>query len=196
MSRQNRKPGFLGEATFGFVVSLVGAAVALSLSFAMPGSIVVRLIVAGLGLTLVLRAIGRSSEKTGRVVTVVVWLAVAAGITVVDVGLPVYVAVHLGLVWLARSLFCCSRLIEAGLDLGLTLLAISFGILAAVRTESVFLATWCFFLVLAFQASIPRVAARMTAPAGRELPAGDPNRGFAEAFKAADEALHRIAGRR
>jgi hypothetical protein len=196
MSRQNRRPGFLGEAAVGFVVSLVAAAVALTLSFAIPGSIVVRLIVAGLGLTLVLRAIGRSSEKTGRVVTVVVWLAVAAGISVVDVGLPTYIAVHLGLVWLARSLFSCSRLIEAGLDLGLTLLAISFGILAAVRTESVFLATWCFFLVLAFQASIPRVAARMTAPAERELPAGDPNRGFAEAFKAADEALHRIAGRR
>ncbi|HUF74516.1 MAG TPA: hypothetical protein VMR74_16660 [Gammaproteobacteria bacterium] len=196
MSARTRQPGFLAEATFGLVISLVAAAVALTLSFVMPGAIVARLIVAGLGLTLVLRAIGRSSERRGRVVTVVVWLAVAAGIWVVGVSLPTYVAVHVALAWLARSLFSCSRLIEAGLDLGLTLLALSFAIFAAVRTESVFLATWCFLLVQAFQASIPDLAARMTASGERDVPANDPNHGFAEAFKAADEALHRIAGRR
>jgi len=196
MSARTRQPAFLAEVAFGLVISLVAAAVALTLSLVMPGVIVARLIVAGLGLTLVLRAIGRSNERRGRVVAVVVWFAVAAGIWIVGVSLPAYVAVHVALAWLARSLFSCSRLIEAGLDLGLTLLALSFAIFAAVRTESVFLATWCFLLVQAFQASIPDLVARMTASSEREVPATDPNRGFAEAFKAADEALHRIAGRR
>jgi hypothetical protein len=196
MNARIRRPGFLGEAAFGFVISLVAAAVALSLSFVMPGTLVVRLIVAGLGLTLVLRAVGRSSERTGRIVTVVVWFAVAGGIWIGGVSLPSYVVVHVTLVWLVRSLFSYSRLVEAGLDLGLTLLAISFAIFAAVRTESVFLATWCFLLVQAFQVSIPHLASRVMAPKERELPGGDPNRDFADAFKAADEALHRIAARR
>ena len=196
MRSQARTPSFLGEAAFGFVLSLVAAAVALTSSFVLPAPIVMRLIVAGLGLTLVLRAIGRSGEKTGRVVTVAVWVAAAAGVWFIDAALPTYVAVHVTLVWLVRSLFSYSRLVDAGLDLGLSLLALCLAVFAAVRTESVFLATWTFLLLQALQVSIPALATRLTAPTEREMPAGDPNRGFADAFKAADEALHRIAGRR
>lgn len=190
-----RMPTFFGEAAFGFVMSLVAAAVAVTASYVLPAGIVVRVVVAGIGLTLVLRAIARSGEKTGRVVTVVIWLVVAVGIWFIDAGLPIYVAVHVALIWLTRSLFSYSRLVEAGLDLGLTLLALSFAVFAAVRTESVFLATWCFLLLQALQVSIPGLASRLTAPGKEEVPVGYPNRGFADAFKAADEALHRIAGR-
>jgi hypothetical protein len=196
MMVRTRMPTFLGEAAFGFVVSLVAAAVATALSFVMPAGVVARLIVAALGLALVLRAIAASAEKTGRIVTVAVWLAAAAGIWVTGVALPVYVAVHVTLVWLVRSLFLRSRLIEVGLDLGLTALAVSFAVLAAVRTESVFLATWSFVLIQALQVSIPGLVSRMTTAAGPETPISDPNRGFTDAFKAADEALHRIAGQR
>lgn len=196
MIARTRTPTFIGEAGFGFVISLVAAAVSLTLSFVAPVAVVARLVVAGLGLTLVLRSIGRSSERTGRIVTVAVWFAAAAGLWLSGAGLPVYVAVHVTLIWLVRSLFSYPRLIEVGLDLGLTLLALSFSILAAVRTESVFLASWCFFLVQGFHASIPGLASRLTAPREREAPFGDPNAGFAEAFKAADEALQRIAGQR
>jgi hypothetical protein len=196
MSAPARRPAFLGEVVFGFGVSFVAAAVALTLSFVVPAAVVARLLVAGLGLTLVLRAIGRSSERTGRVVTIVVWLAAAAGIWLAGAGLPTYVAVHVTLAWLVRSLFSYSRLVEAGLDLGLTLLALSFAVFAAVRTESVFLATWCFLLVQAFQAQVPGLVSRVGTPAEKDVAVGDPNRGFAEAFEAADEALRRIAGQR
>ena len=196
MMVRKRMPTFLGEAAFGFVMSLVAAAVATALSFVMPAGVVARQIVAALGLALVLRAIAASAEKTGRIVTVAVWLAAAAGIWVTGVALPAYVAVHVTLVWLVRSLFLRSRLIEVGLDLGLTALALSFAVLAAVRTESVFLATWSFVLIQALQVSIPGLASRMTTAAERETPISDPNRGFTDAFKAADEALHRIAEQR
>lgn len=196
MSARSRRPGFLGEVVFGFAVSAVAAALALTLAFVAPGAVVARLVIAGLGLALVLRAIGRSDEKTGRVVAVVVWFVVAAAVWLSGASLPVYLVVHLALAWLARSLFMYSRLLEAGIDLGLSLLAISFAVFAAVRTDSVFLASWCFFLVQAFQASIPGIAARLTTPAAKDEAGDDPNRGFAEAFKAADEALHRLAGQR
>jgi hypothetical protein len=196
MTARTRMPTFLGEAAFGFVMSLVAAAVASALSFVMPAAFVARLIVAALGLALVLRTMAGSAEKTGRIVTLAVWLAVAAGIWVTGVALPAYIAVHVTLAWLVRSLFLRSRLIEAGFDLGFTALALCFAVFAAVRTESVFLATWSFLLIQALQVSIPGLALRMTTPAERETRVSDPNRGFMDAFKAADEALHRIAGQR
>jgi hypothetical protein len=196
MTARNRTPTFVGEVAFGFVVSLVVAAVALTSSFVLPTAVVGRLVIAAVGLTLVVRAIARSGEKTGRVVTIAVWLVATAGVWLVDVSLPAWFALHVMLVWLIRSLYAYSRLIEVGLDLGLTLVALSFAVFAAVRTDSVFLASWCFLLLQALHVAIPGLTSRLTAPAEREIPVGDPNRGFTDAFKAADEALHRIAGRR
>jgi hypothetical protein len=60
----------------------------------------------------------------------------------------------------------------------------------------VFLAAWSFLLVQALHVSIPGFVAHWSEPKRKEMPSGDPNRGFADAFKAADEALHRIAGQR
>ena len=196
MTSRKDTPTFVGEVAFGFVTSLVVAAVALTSSYVLPAAVVGRLVIAAVGLTLVVRAIARSGEKTGRVVTIAVWLVAAAGVWLVDASLPAYFAVHVTLVWLIRSLYAYSRLIEVGLDLGLTLLALSFAVFAAARTDSIFLASWSFLLLQSLHVAIPRLALRLTAPAEREIPAGDPNRGFADAFKAADEALHRIAGRR
>jgi hypothetical protein len=190
------KTSFLGEVAFGFVISLVAAAVALSLSYLMPAPFVARLVVAALGLAVVVRAISRSGERTGRIVTLAIWVVVAAAVWGAGVALPTFIVVHVTLAWLVRSLFCYARIVEAGCDFGLTLLALSFAVFAAVRTDSVFLAAWSFLLVQALHVAIPGLVARWTEPKARDLPLGDPNRGFADAFKAADEALHRIAGQR
>ena len=196
MKTRTRNAGFLTEAVFGFVVSLIAAAVALTLSFLFPAAFIARLVVAGTGLAIVIRSIARSDEKTGRILTLVVWLVATAAVWLTGVGLATFIIVQLTLSWLVRSLFFYSRFIEVGLDLGLTLLATSFAVFAAVRTESVFLAVWCFLLVQAMHVAIPGLVSRWTAPKRNEVPFGDANRGFADAFKAADEALHRIAGRR
>lgn len=196
MKAQSRNTSFLGEIVFGFVVSLVAAAVALTLSYLLPAPFVARLVISALGLAVVIRAIARSGERTGRIVTVAIWIVVAAAIWMAGVALPTFILVHVTLAWLVRSLFCYSRIVEAGCDFGLTLLALSFAVFAAVRTDSVFLAAWSFLLVQALHVAIPGLVARWAEPKPRELPLGDPNRGFADAFKAADEALHRIAGQR
>jgi hypothetical protein len=196
MKTRKRTTSFLGEVTFGFVISLIAAAIALTLSFVMPGAIVARVVVSGLGLAVVVRAIVRSDERTGRIVTLVAWGLAAAAVWLTGVGLPTFIIVHVALAWLVRSLFSCSRLVEAGVDLGLTLLALSFAIFAAVRTDSVFLAAWSFLLVQALHVSIPGLVSRFMSPREKPIPPGDPNRGFSDAFKAADDALHRIAGRR
>lgn len=195
MSPRVRKSSFLGEAFLGLLTSLVAAAVAATLSFVMPTSVVARLVVAGLGLAIVVRVIARSDDKTGRVATLVVWMGIAAAAWYPGIDLPAYVATHVVMAWLVRSLFSRTRMLEAGLDLGLTLLALSFAIFALVRTESVLLAVWCFFLLQALHVSVPALAARITSPRNAEPIADDPNGRFTAAFRAADEALHRIAGR-
>jgi hypothetical protein len=196
MKTRTRNKSFLGEAAFGFVVSLIAAAVAVTLSYLMPAAFIARLVISGIGLAVVVRAIARSDEKTGRVVTLVVWLLATVAVWLAGVGLATFIVVQLILTWLVRSLFFHSRFVEAGLDLGLTLLATSFAIFAAVRTDSVFLAAWSFLLVQALHVAIPGLVSRWTTPKEKEIGLGDPNRGFADAFKAADEALHRIAGQR
>lgn len=196
MSARIRKASFLGEAAFGFLVALIAAAVALTLTYLLPAPFVARLVIAALGLAVVIRSIARSDERSGRVVTLVVWAVVAAAVWLAGVALPMFVVVHVTLVWLVRSLFCYSRIVEAGVDFGLTLLALSFAVLAAVRADSVFLAAWSFLLVQALHVAIPGLVSRWSEPKQQKVPLGDPNRGFADAFKAADEALHRIAGQR
>jgi len=196
MNAPRRQATFIGEAVFGFAVSLTVAAVALTLSFVMPFGIVARLVVSGIGLAVVLRAIGRSDEKTGRVVVLAIWAALTAAVWLLGMALGLFVLMQATLVWLVRSLFSYSRLMEAAIDFGLSALAISFAVFAAARTESVFLAAWCFLLVQALHVSIPGLVRSWSAPRNEALPTGDPNRAFADAFRAADQALHRIAGQR
>lgn len=195
MRARVRSASFLGEAAFGFVLCLVAAAVALTLSLLAPATIVVRVVVAGLGLAFVIRSVFRSDEKTGRIVTLVVWSAIAAGIWLSGASLPTYVVVHITMAWLVRSLFAYSSLVEVGLDLGVTALALCFAVFAAVRTESIFLTAWCFALVQTLHVAIPAFASRLAERRPAGLPDAESNRGFADAFRAADEALHRIAGR-
>lgn len=195
MSRHPDRGSFLREAGFGFILSLVAAVVASTLTVFLAPATVLRALVAAIALALVLRAIARSNEKTGRIVTLAVWFAAAATVWLAGFGLPAYVAIHVLLLWLVRALFACSRPLEAGLELALSLLAASFATYAAVRTGSVFLASWSFVLVMALGAAIPALVRRFTEPKPQTLPSDDPNRGFARASRAADEALQRIATR-
>ena len=196
MSARRASGSFLREAAFGFVASAIAAVLATTLAYVLPGGAIVRALIAALGLTLVLRTLAQSSERTGRIVALALWSGAAAAAWFTGLGIPATVAIHLLLAWLVRALFTRSRLIEAGLDLALAFLAASFATFAALRTGSVFLASWSFLLVQALGASVPALADAWTRPRAPAVPQDDPNRGFALALKAADEALTRIATRR
>ena len=72
-------------------------------------------------------------------------------------GLPLvgYVLVHVGLVWLVRSLYYYSGVLPALADLGLSVLGAAFAVWAAQRSGTAWLALWCFFLAQAFFVLIP-----------------------------------------
>jgi len=123
----------------------------------------------------------------GRVTTVVCWLVVALGAAVAGLPLGAYVLVHVGLIWLVRSLYYYSGVLPALADFGLGLLGVVFAVWAAQRTGSAWLAFWCFFLAQSFHVLIPQSLAT------RESAARGADDAFNRAHRTAEEAIRRLS---
>lgn len=138
----------------------------------------------------------RSSRRhSGRVVTWSLWTALAVVTWWAAPPLPFYLLIHVGAIWLVRSLYAYSGVIPALMDLGLCALsAIAFG-WVFMRTGGVFLATWSLFLVQALWVAIPRqIKGGTETRNAKHAPAGD-NERFAHAHRQADEALRQLFSR-
>ena len=152
----------------GVVLSLSGAAVLAALEPMLGPSSSLRLVVTLLGLAYVIYAVGQSRERVGRVATLALWVVAAVGVWLVGLPLAGFVLVHVGLVWLVRSLYYYSGVLPALIDLALTALGVAFALWAATRSHSAALALWCFFLAQAFHVLIPAtIAGRSAAGPGR-----------------------------
>jgi hypothetical protein len=92
-------------------------------------------------------------------------------------------------VWLVRSLYFYSGVMPALMDLGLNALSISAAVWAISRSGSVFLATWCFFLVQALFVAIPPTMQAKKKPE-RNTAANREN--FNRARRQADAALRQL----
>jgi hypothetical protein len=187
MSAQASSPSFGHGLGAAFILSIGGAAVLAALGLWLGMGLALRAVIALCSFAYVLYLIGRSGERVGRITTIACFLAVASIAWFIGLPLVGYVLVHVGLVWLVRSLYYYSGLLPALADLGLSLLAVAFGAWAAQRSGSVWLAFWCFFLVQAFFVLIPRtLTGRSTAPGGEADDA------FASAHRAAESAVRRL----
>ena len=196
MSARNRRPTFLREALFGLVLSIVGAAVGSALAFVLPDADAMRVTVAGLAFAYLIHILGASREKTGRIAAGLFWAAMTLAMWYWQPGIAIHVLVQVAFLWLARSLYLHGRFVEAMLDLVLAALAVSFGVWAGLRTGSLVLAAWSFFLIQALHVMVPALAERWleSQPPASDSHSG--NRSFAEALAAGEEALRRIAARR
>jgi hypothetical protein len=151
-----KRPGFFQgvvvAAVLGFAASTF---IAVFTPFIGIG-LVSRLAIPAMGLAYILYLFSRNEEKTGRITTLVLWSAMSLAAWWVGPPLPFYLLIHAGAVWLVRSLYFYSSVIPSLMDMGLTGLSIVTAIWALSRTGSVFLGTWCFFLVQALFAAIPQ----------------------------------------
>jgi hypothetical protein len=187
MSAARRMPSLGTGIAAAVVLSACGAALLAALTPWLGSGAAVRLGVAALGFTYALYLIARSGERVGRLTTLASWVAVASIVWLAGLPLAGYVLAHLGLVWLVRSLYYYSGLIPAIADLGLTALGAAFAAWAVLRSDSAWLALWCFFFVQAFHAAIPASLAH-SSPAQR--PADDV---FARAHRTAEAAVRRLS---
>ena len=182
-------PSFAHGLGAAFVLSVCGAAVLAALSPWLGSAVGVRAVIALLGFSYVLYVIGRSGERVGRITTIACWCVIASAVWLAGLPLVAYVLVHVGLVWLVRSLYHYSGLLPALADLGVSLLGAAFAAWAAQRSGSAWLALWCFFLVQAFHALIPPTLAQRGGDA-----AVDTADAFARAHRAAESAVRRLSG--
>ena len=167
------------------LATLASVLVAGLLPFVGFGS-VIRLVIPALAFAYVVYLVRGSDESVGRITTLAAWIAVAFVTWWYSPALPIYLVIHVVLIWLVRSLYYYSSFIPAVMDAGLSALSIAAMTWAATRSGSVFLATWCFFLVQALTAALPL---RKQEPS---KPVTDGDERFQEAKRQADAALRQI----
>lgn len=177
--------GVIVAAVLGFFASVV---VATLTPFVGLGS-VIRLLIPALGLAYLLYLFSRSQERVGRVTAISLWCVLAAATGWFSPALPLYLLIHVGAVWLLRSLYFYSGVLPALMDLGLSTLSISAAVWAITRSGSVFLATWCFFLVQALFVAIPPAVQRK--PDMQRISTVQ-NDDFERARRQADQALRQL----
>ncbi len=185
MKRPTFFHGVIVAAVLGFFASAV---IATLTPFVGIGS-VIRLVIPGLGLAYLLFLFSRSEERVGRVTTLTLWSVLAAASWWIAPPLPLYLLIHVAAVWLVRSLYFYAGLFPALMDLGLSALSISASVWAITRSGSVFLATWCFFLVQALFVAIPPAIKEKSTP---QRNTATENEKFERAKRQADEALRTL----
>ncbi|MEA3277543.1 MAG: hypothetical protein U9Q81_20120 [Pseudomonadota bacterium] len=181
------RPTFFEGTGVALIAALSGSLSFAVLAWALPGTLALRLVTAGLGLGYLLYLLARSGERVGRVTTLVAWLLAAAILWALAPPLPLYVLAHLGLVWLVRSLYFHQGLLAALADLGLTGLGLIAGVGAYLHTGSLFLAVWSLSLVQALFVFIP------TRRPGNGRDIGGENDSFERAHRTAEAALGRLS---
>jgi hypothetical protein len=148
-------PSFSEGVTFALAVSLLGSILFTTLIMLFPAGWLLKMLVAGISLVYVIYLLSRSQDRIGRFTVLAVWLAISVGALLVSLSFLAYVMVHIGMIWLIRSLYFYTSVFSAFADLVLNGLSLAAAVWASVQTESVFLTIWCFFLVQALFVVIP-----------------------------------------
>lgn len=185
MKRPSFFHGVLVAAVLGFFASAI---VATLTPFVGLGA-VLRLVIPVLALAYLLYLLSRSKERVGRATTLILWSTLATITWWVAPPLPLYLLIHVGAIWLVRSLYFYSGVMPALLDLGLSSLSVCATVWAIVQSGSVFLATWFFFLVHALFVVIP---AAVKGKRNSTINAATDRKKFEHAKRSADQALHQL----
>ena len=184
-----KRPSFLHGVIVAAILGFFASAVVATLTPFVGIGAVLRLVIPALGLAYLLYLISRSQERLGRVTTLTLGGALAAATWWIGPPLPLYLLIHVAAVWLVRSLYFYSGVLPALMDLGLNALSISASVWAISRSGSVFLATWCFFLVQSLFVAIPP-AIQKKARASQDTVTE--SEAFERARRQADQALRQL----
>lgn len=184
-----KRPSFLHGVIVAAVLGFFASAVVATLTPFVGLGAVIRLVIPLLALAYLLYLFSRSRERLGRVTTLTLWGALAVVTWWIAPPLPLYLLIHVGAIWLVRSLYFYSGVMPALMDLGISALSVSATVWAISRSGSVFLATWCFFLVQALFVAIPITIRSRRADS---TSAASDNDTFNNAKRNADKALRQL----
>ncbi|MCW8907348.1 MAG: hypothetical protein OQL28_08860 [Sedimenticola sp.] len=183
------RPALLEGCGVALAASLTGSLLFALFSPMIGSDTLLRLLIAGLGFGYILYLMRRSGQKTGRLLTLAAWSVSTLLIGLLVSSLPLYLLLHIGLVWLIRSFYFHSSLFPAIADLGLSGLGAAAIVWALLQSGSLLLAIWCYFLLQAFFSTIPTLGRPATGKSDQ------PERGdrFRRAEQAAEAALRKLS---
>jgi hypothetical protein len=184
-----KRPTFFQGVVVAAILAFVAPAIVATLTPLDGLGTAVRLMIAALAFAYLLYLFSRSSERIGRVTALTAWSFMAVGTLLIYPPIELYLLIHVMAIWLIRSLYFYSGVMPALMDLGLSALSISVTIWALTRTGSIFLATWCFFLVHALFVAIPPAISKQKSA---ETKPQTSNERFDTARRQADEALRQL----
>jgi len=184
----NRRPRFRHGVVAAALLALLATFLIAVLTPFLGLESVIRLAVPLLALTYLLFLFRSTRARTGRVVTLSAWSLMALVAWWGDPSLPFYLLLHVGAIWLIRSFYVYSGVLQAALDFALSTLAVLTFTWAFMRTGSVFLATWCFFLVQALWPLVPGAFQRSKSKVEQLRD----NQSFERAQRQADAALRQL----
>lgn len=184
-----KRPTFVHGVVIAAVFAFFAAAIVATLTpFVGLGS-VLRFLIPAMGLAYLLYLFSRSTEHLGRVTALGAWSVMTAITWWMAPPIMLYLLIHVTAIWLLRSLYFYSGVMPALMDLGLSALSISVTVWALTRSGSIFLATWCFFLVHALFVVIPpAISNKKSAESNPQTS----NERFDTARRQADEALRQL----
>ncbi len=185
-----KRPSFLHGVGVALLASFSGGILFSVISGPLPSDLVLRAVIAMLGLGYTLYLLSRSDERVGRVTTVMLWSLM---FTISWIGAPslmLYLLMHVGSLWLVRSLYFYTSLLSALLDLSLSAMSLATALWAAAHTGNIFLAIWCFFIGQALFVGIPASMRRQEQLVDGEL---IDYAMFQRAHRTAEAALRRLS---
>lgn len=193
-----KKPNFYHGIAVAFLLSFFGSALFAALTPMYSGQWVLRMVITLLALAYLLYLLSSSSTHTGKVTTLVIWILVSGFSWLLVPPLLVYISIHIGMIWLVRSLHHYQSVITAIADMGLNALSLLAAIWALESTSSLFLSLWCYFLIQALFVAIPANLKRLTAAQLTSTPLTSmeqsmEDEAFQRAYRSAEAALRRMS---
>jgi hypothetical protein len=180
-----RKPSFLSGALVALALAAAAGVAFSALTSALGSAAAIRTIVTLLGAAYVLYLVGNGAHKTGRLVVVTAWCVGAALIACFVSPLALFLIAHTAAIWFVRTLYFHGSITPLLCDFGLSALALAAAVWAARGSDSVFLATWTFFLTQALFVALPSRTTRAEA-------ASDGDDSFRRARQSAEAAMRRL----
>jgi hypothetical protein len=184
-----KRPTFTEGTVVAAVASIPGAAIFGALTLTVAAGPVLRVIIAGLSLSYVIYLLNRSGEHVGKITVVTAWIALALMVWWLAPSMPLYLILHVVVIWVIRSLYFHSGILASVADLAVSVLALAAGAAGGIYTGSVFVGIWCFFLTQSLFVFIPSWLAQ---PDSADAIRARPDR-FEIAHRAAEGALRKFS---
>ena len=197
-----KKPNFYHGIAVAFLLSFFGSALFAALTPLYSGQWVLRVIITLLALVYQLYLLISSAARAGKATTLIIWITMSGFCWFLTPPLLVYILIHIGMIWLVRSLYHYQSVIAATADMGLNALSLVAAIWAFESTESLFLSLWCYFLLQALFVAIPANLKRatsspltsppLTSTSLTSMEQATQDETFQRAYRSAEAALRRM----